>query len=92
MEAIGCPIWIIIIMRIRKCQLFFLADMDCRTIGFYQSMGRTLVKQRFFSMFLPAYRRQGVANQLLAAFAKVADKYDLTEIEYVGSWLFERST
>ena len=34
------------------------------------------------------YRRQGVANQLLAAFAKVADKYNLTEIEYVAELAF----
>lgn len=37
---------------------------------------------------LPSYRRQGVANQLLAAFAKVVDKYDLTEIEYVAEQAF----
>jgi len=63
---------------------FFLAEMDDRTIGFLSVYADEPSHAEVSLYVLPSYRRQGVANQLLAAFSKVADKYDLTEIEYVA--------
>ena len=63
---------------------FFLAEMDGQTIGFLSVYADEPSQAEVSLYVLPAYRRQGVANQLLIAFSKVADKYDLTEIEYVA--------
>lgn len=67
---------------------FFLAEMDGRTIGFLSVYADEPGQAEVSLYVLPSYRRQGMANQLLAAFAKVADKYDLTEIEYVAELAF----
>ena len=67
---------------------FFLAEMDGRTIGFLSVYADEPGQAEVSLYVLPLYRRQGVANQLLAAFAKIADKYDLTEIEYVAEQVF----
>ena len=67
---------------------FFLAEMDGQTIGFLSVYADEPSQAEVSLYVLPAYRCQGVANQLLAAFAKVADKYDLTEIEYVAEQAF----
>ena len=67
---------------------FFLAEMDDRTIGFLSVYADEPSHAEVSLYVLPSYRRQGVANQLLAAFSKVADKYDLTEIEYVAEQAF----
>ena len=70
---------------------FFLAEMDGQTIGFLSVYADEPGQAEVSLYVLPMYRRQGVANLLLAAFAKVADQYDLTEIEY-GAGLFEWSS
>ncbi|WP_314830464.1 GNAT family N-acetyltransferase [uncultured Streptococcus sp.] len=67
---------------------FFLAEMDGRTIGFLSVYADEPSQAEVSLYVLPAYRRQGVANQLLAVFEKEADKYDLTEIEYVAERAF----
>lgn len=67
---------------------FFLAEMDDRTIGFLSVYADEPSQAEVSLYVLPSYRRQGVANQLLAAFSKVVDKYDLTEIEYVAELAF----
>ncbi|WP_176693563.1 GNAT family N-acetyltransferase [Streptococcus sanguinis] len=67
---------------------FFLAEMDGRTIGFLSVYADEPGQAEVSLYVLPAYRRQGVANQLLAAFSKVADKYDLIEIEYIAELAF----
>ena len=67
---------------------FFLAEMDSRTIGFLSVYADEPGQAEVSLYVLPSYRRQGVANQLLADFAKVADQYDLTEIEYVAELAF----
>lgn len=67
---------------------FFLAEMDGQTIGFLSVYADEPSQAEVSLYVLPAYRRQGVANQLLVAFSKVADKYDLTEIEYVAEQAF----
>lgn len=67
---------------------FFLAEMDGRTIGFLSVYADEPGQAEVSLYVLPSYRRQGVANQLLAAFSKVADKYALTEIEYVAEQAF----
>ena len=67
---------------------FFVAEMDGRTIGFLSVYADEPGQAEVSLYVLPAYRRQGVANKLLAAFSKVADKYELTEIEYVAEQAF----
>lgn len=67
---------------------FFLAEMDGQTIGFLSVYADEPSQAEVSLYVLPAYRRQGVANQLLVAFRKVADKYALTEIEYVAELAF----
>ena len=67
---------------------FFVAEMGGRTIGFLSVYADEPGQAEVSLYVLPAYRRQDVANQLLAAFAKVADQYDLTEIEYVAELAF----
>ena len=67
---------------------FFLAEMDGRTIGFLSVYADEPSQAEVSLYVLPSYRRQGVANQLLAAFSKVVDKYDLTEVEYITEQAF----
>lgn len=67
---------------------FFLAEMDGRTIGFLSVYADEPGQAEVSLYVLPSYRRQGVANQLLAAFSKVVDKYDLTEVEYIAEQVF----
>ena len=67
---------------------FFLAEMDGRTIGFLSVYADEPSQAEVSLYVLPSYRRQGVANQLLAAFSKVVDKYDLTEVEYIAELAF----
>ncbi len=67
---------------------FFLSEIDGQTIGFLSVYADEPGQAEVSLYVLPSYRRQGVANQLLAAFAKVADKYDLIEIEYVAEQAF----
>ena len=67
---------------------FFLAEMDGRTIGFLSVYADEPDQAEVSLYVLPAYRRKGVANQLLAAFSKVVDKYDLTEVEYIAELAF----
>ena len=67
---------------------FFVAEMGGRTIGFLSVYADEPGQAEVSLYVLPAYRRQDVANQLLAAFAKVADQYELTEIEYVAELAF----
>ena len=67
---------------------FLLSEMDGQTIGFLSVYADEPGQAEISLYVLPSYRRQGVANQLLAAFAKVADKYELTEIEYVAERAF----
>ena len=67
---------------------FFVAEMDGRTIGFLSVYADEPGQAEVSLYVLPTYRRQGVANLLLATFAKVADQYDLTEIEYVAELVF----
>ncbi|NMH33045.1 GNAT family N-acetyltransferase [Streptococcus sanguinis] len=67
---------------------FFVAEMDGRTIAFLSVYADEPGQAEVSLYVLPAYRRQGVANLLLATFAKVADQYDLTEIEYVAELVF----
>ena len=67
---------------------FFLVEMDGQTIGFLSVYADEPGQAEVSLYVLPSYRRQGVANLLLAAFAKVADKYELTEIEYVAELVF----
>ena len=67
---------------------FFLVEMDGQTICFLSVYADEPGQAEVSPYVLPSYRRQGVANLLLAAFAKVADKYELTEIEYVAELVF----
>ena len=67
---------------------FFLAEMDGRTIGFLSVYADEPDQAEVSLYVLPAYRRQGVAKQLRTAFSKVADKCDLTEIEYIAELAF----
>lgn len=67
---------------------FFLAEMGNRTIGFLSVYSDEPGQAEVSLYVLPDYRRQGVAKQLLTAFRKVADKYALTEIEYVAELAF----
>lgn len=67
---------------------FFLAEMGNRTIGFLSVYSDEPGQAEVSLYVLPLYRRKGVANQLLDAFSKVADKFDLTEIEYVAELAF----
>ena len=62
---------------------FFLAEMDGQTIGFLSVYADEPGQAEVSLYVLPSYRRQGVTG-----FAKVADKYDLTEIEYVAELAF----
>ena len=70
---------------------FFVAEMDGRTIAFLSVYADEPGQAEVSLYVLPSYRHQGVANQLLAPFAKVADKYELTEIEYVAELAFLNS-
>ena len=67
---------------------FFVAEMGGRTIGFLSVYADEPGQAEVSLCVLPSYRRQGVANQLLAPFAKGADQYDLIEIEYVAELVF----
>ncbi|RKV70473.1 MAG: GNAT family N-acetyltransferase [Streptococcus sp.] len=67
---------------------FFMAEMDGRTIGFLSIYADEPGQAEVSLYVLPDYRRQGVALQLLTDFKEVADKYTLTEIEYIAELAF----
>ena len=48
---------------------FFLSEMDGQTIGFLSVYADEPGQAEVSLYVLPSYRRQGMANQLLAAFA-----------------------
>ena len=67
---------------------FFMAEMDGRTIGFLSIYADEPGQAEVSLYVLPDSRRQGVALQLLTDFKEVADKYTLTEIEYIAELAF----
>ncbi|WP_128837167.1 GNAT family N-acetyltransferase [Streptococcus sp. DD11] len=67
---------------------FFLAEMDGQAVGFLSVYADEPGEAEVSLYVLPAYRRQGIANQLLKAFSKMADEYGLSEIEYVAELAF----
>ena len=60
---------------------FFLANLDHQTVGFLSVYADEPGQAEVSVYVLPDYRRQGIASTLLQEFSKVAEKYDLSQIE-----------
>ena len=67
---------------------FFLANLDHQTVGFLSVYADEPGQAEVSVYVLPDYRRQGIASTLLQEFSKVAEKYDLSQIEYISEAKF----
>lgn len=67
---------------------FFLADLDHQTVGFLSVYADEPGQAEVSVYVLPDYRRQGIASALLQEFSKIAEKYDLSQIEYISEAKF----
>lgn len=67
---------------------FFLANLDHQTVGFLSVYADEPGQAEVSVYVLPDYRRRGIANTLLQEFSKVAEKYDLSQIEYISEVKF----
>lgn len=67
---------------------FFLANLDHQTVGFLSVYADEPSKAEVSVYVLPDYRRQGIASALLQEFFKIAEKYDLSQIEYISEVKF----
>ena len=67
---------------------FFLANRDHQTVGFLSVYADEPGQAEVSVYVLPDYRRQGIASTLLQEFSKVAEKYDLSQIEYISEAKF----
>ena len=67
---------------------FFLANLDHQTIGFLSVYADEPGQAEVSVYVLPDYRRQGIASALLQEFSKIAEKYDLSQIEYISEVKF----
>lgn len=67
---------------------FFLANLDHQTVGFLSVYADEPGQAEVSVYVLPDYRRRGIASALLQEFSKVAEKYDLSQIEYISEVKF----
>lgn len=67
---------------------FFLANLDHQTIGFLSVYADEPGQAEVSVYVLLDYRRQGIASALLQEFSKIAEKYDLSQIEYISEVKF----
>ena len=67
---------------------FFLANLDHQTVGFLSVYADEPGQAEVSVYVLPDYRRQGIASALLQEFFKIAEKYDLSQIEYISEAKF----
>ena len=67
---------------------FFLANLDHQTVGFLSVYADESGQAEVSVYVLPDYRRQGIASALLQEFSKIAEKYDLSQIEYISEVKF----
>lgn len=67
---------------------FFLANLDHQTVGFLSVYADEPDQAEVSVYVLPDYRRQGIASTLLQEFTKTAEKYDLSQIEYISEVKF----
>ena len=67
---------------------FFLANLDHQTVGFLSVYADEPSQAEVSVYVLPDYRRQGIASALLQEFFKIAEKYDLSQIEYISEVKF----
>lgn len=67
---------------------FFLANLDHQTVGFLSVYADEPGQAEVSVYVLPDYRRQGIASTLLQEFSKIAEKYDLSQIEYISEVKF----
>ena len=67
---------------------FFLANLYHQTVGFLSVYADEPGQAEVSVHVLPDYRRQGIASALLQEFSKVAEKYDLSQIEYISEAKF----
>ena len=67
---------------------FFLANLDHQTVGFLSVYADEPGQAEVSVYVLPDYRRQGIASALLQEFFKIAEKYDLSQIEYISEVKF----
>ena len=67
---------------------FFLANLDHQTVGFLSVYADEPGQAEVSVYVLPDYRRQGIGSALLQEFSKVAEKYDLSQIEYISEAKF----
>ena len=67
---------------------FFLANLDHQTVGFLSVYADEPGQAEVSVYVLPDYRRQGIASALLQEFSKIAEKYDLSQIEYISEAKF----
>ena len=67
---------------------FFLANLDHQTVGFLSVYADEPGQAEVSVYVLPDYRGRGIANALLQEFSKIAEKYDLSQIEYISEVKF----
>lgn len=67
---------------------FFLANLDHQTVGFLSVYADEPGQAELSVYVLLDYRRQGIASALLQEFSKIAEKYDLSQIEYISEVKF----
>lgn len=67
---------------------FLLADLDNQTVGVLAVYADEAGEAEVSVYVLPDYRRQGIARALLQEFARIAAKYDLSQIEYISESKF----
>ena len=67
---------------------FFLANLDHQTVGFLSVYADEPGQAEVSVYVLPDYRRQDIASALLQEFSKIAEKYDLSQIEYISEVKF----
>lgn len=67
---------------------FFLANLDHQMVGFLSVYADEPGQAEVSVYVLPDYRRRGIASALLQEFSKVAEKYDLSQIEYISEAKF----
>ena len=67
---------------------FFLANLDHQTVGFLSVYADEPGQAEVSVYVLPDYRRQGIASALLQEFSKIAEKFELYQIEYISEAKF----
>lgn len=67
---------------------FFLANLDHQTVGFLSVYADEPGQAEVSVYVLPDYRGRGIANALLQEFSKVAEQYELSQIEYISEVKF----